>query len=133
MLQRLAVCGVIVGRKHRLCVPVQVVVLWVGTNNYQHTAEQVAGGILAIAELLHSRLPKAKIIVLVSHFANVFLVHQSCVLCMVWLIVYLLMLRTFFFFAFFFRSVAACRSCALSLTRTLSLSLLLLTHCVLTH
>lgn len=42
----------------------KVVVLWVGTNNYQHTAEQVAGGILAIAEMLHSRLPKAKIIVL---------------------------------------------------------------------
>lgn len=59
-----------------VCCPAQVVVLWVGTNNYQHTAEQVAGGILAIAELLHSRLPKAKIIVLVSHFAKVFLVHQ---------------------------------------------------------
>lgn len=43
-----------------------MVVLWVGTNNYQHTAEQVAGGILAIAELLRSHLPKAKIIVLVS-------------------------------------------------------------------
>ncbi|TNM85041.1 platelet-activating factor acetylhydrolase IB subunit alpha2 [Takifugu rubripes] len=42
----------------------KVVVLWVGTNNYQHTAEQVAGGILAIAELLRSRFPKAKIIVL---------------------------------------------------------------------
>lgn len=44
-----------------------MVVLWVGTNNYQHTAEQVAGGILTIAELLRSRLPKAKIIVLVSN------------------------------------------------------------------
>ncbi|XP_070699289.1 platelet-activating factor acetylhydrolase IB subunit alpha2 isoform X1 [Pempheris klunzingeri] len=42
----------------------KVVVLWVGTNNYEHTAEQVAGGILAIAELLTSRLPKAKIVVL---------------------------------------------------------------------
>ncbi|KAM6907295.1 platelet-activating factor acetylhydrolase IB subunit alpha2 [Xenentodon cancila] len=42
----------------------KVVVVWVGTNNHQHTAEQVAGGILAIAELLTSRLPKAKIIVL---------------------------------------------------------------------
>ena len=48
------------------CSCVQVVVLWVGTNNHKHTAEQVAGGILAIAELLTSRLPKAKIIVLVS-------------------------------------------------------------------
>ncbi|XP_062262659.1 platelet-activating factor acetylhydrolase IB subunit beta [Platichthys flesus] len=42
----------------------KVVVLWVGTNNYQHTAEQVAGGILAIAQLLTSCLPKAKIVVL---------------------------------------------------------------------
>nr|XP_020454535.1 platelet-activating factor acetylhydrolase IB subunit beta-like isoform X2 [Monopterus albus] len=42
----------------------RVVVLWVGTNNHQHTAEQVAGGILAIAQLLTSRLPKAKIVVL---------------------------------------------------------------------
>lgn len=49
-----------------LCIFVQVVVLWVGTNNHEHTAEQVAGGILAIAQLLTSRLPKAKIVVLVS-------------------------------------------------------------------
>ncbi|XP_028451292.1 platelet-activating factor acetylhydrolase IB subunit alpha2 isoform X2 [Perca flavescens] len=42
----------------------KVVVLWVGTNNHEHTAEQVAGGILAIAQLLTSRLPKAKIVVL---------------------------------------------------------------------
>lgn len=49
-----------------LCIFVQVVVLWVGTNNHEHTAEQVAGGILAIVQLLTSRLPKAKIVVLVS-------------------------------------------------------------------
>ncbi|KAM9728854.1 platelet-activating factor acetylhydrolase IB subunit alpha2 isoform 1-T4 [Menidia menidia] len=42
----------------------KVVVLWVGTNNHEHTAEQVAGGILAIAQLLTNRLPKAKIVVL---------------------------------------------------------------------
>ncbi|RXN23472.1 apolipo A-I-like protein [Labeo rohita] len=42
----------------------RVVVLWVGTNNHEHTADQVAGGILAIAQLLLSRLPKSKIIVL---------------------------------------------------------------------
>ncbi|CAJ1064190.1 platelet-activating factor acetylhydrolase IB subunit beta [Xyrichtys novacula] len=42
----------------------KVVVLWIGTNNYEHTAEQVAGGILAVAQLITSRLPKAKIIVL---------------------------------------------------------------------
>jgi len=45
----------------------QVVVLWVGTNNHEHTADQVAGGILAIAQLLLSLLPKSKIIVLVSY------------------------------------------------------------------
>uniref|UniRef100_A0A3P9IZD2 Platelet-activating factor acetylhydrolase IB subunit alpha2 n=1 Tax=Oryzias latipes TaxID=8090 RepID=A0A3P9IZD2_ORYLA len=42
----------------------KVVVLWVGTNNHGHTAEQVAGGILAIAQMLTTRLPKAKIVVL---------------------------------------------------------------------
>lgn len=42
----------------------KVVVLWVGTNNHHHTAEQVAGGVLTIAQLLTSRLPKAKIVVL---------------------------------------------------------------------
>ncbi|KAF6728817.1 Platelet-activating factor acetylhydrolase IB subunit beta [Oryzias melastigma] len=42
----------------------KVVVLWVGTNNHEHTAEQVAGGILAIAQMLTTRLPKAKIVVL---------------------------------------------------------------------
>lgn len=41
--------------------------LWVGTNNYEHTAEQVAGGVRAIAQLLTSSLPKAKIVVLVSY------------------------------------------------------------------
>ncbi|KAM9383784.1 platelet-activating factor acetylhydrolase IB subunit alpha2 [Pholidichthys leucotaenia] len=42
----------------------KVVVLWVGTNNHGHTAKQVAGGIFAIVELITSRLPKAKIVVL---------------------------------------------------------------------
>ncbi|XP_047664905.1 platelet-activating factor acetylhydrolase IB subunit beta [Tachysurus fulvidraco] len=42
----------------------RVVVLWVGTNNHEHTAEQVAGGIVTIVQLLISRLPKAKIVVL---------------------------------------------------------------------
>ncbi|KAK5859183.1 hypothetical protein PBY51_003267 [Eleginops maclovinus] len=42
----------------------KVVVLWVGTNNHPHTAEQVAGGIHAIVQLLMSRIPKAKIVVL---------------------------------------------------------------------
>uniref|UniRef100_A0A672PN40 Platelet-activating factor acetylhydrolase IB subunit alpha2 n=1 Tax=Sinocyclocheilus grahami TaxID=75366 RepID=A0A672PN40_SINGR len=42
----------------------RVVVLWVGTNNHEHTADQVAGGILAIAQLVMTHLPKSKIIVL---------------------------------------------------------------------
>ncbi|XP_006642217.2 platelet-activating factor acetylhydrolase IB subunit alpha2 [Lepisosteus oculatus] len=42
----------------------KVVVVWVGTNNHEHTAEQVAGGIVAIAELLTSRLPQAKVVIL---------------------------------------------------------------------
>ncbi|KAF4073355.1 hypothetical protein AMELA_G00257970 [Ameiurus melas] len=42
----------------------RVVVLWVGTNNHEHTAEQVAGGIVTIVQLLISRLPKVKIVVL---------------------------------------------------------------------
>ncbi|XP_071772722.2 platelet-activating factor acetylhydrolase IB subunit alpha2 [Centroberyx gerrardi] len=42
----------------------KVVVVWVGTNNHEHTAEQVAGGVLAIAQLLTSCLPKAKVVVL---------------------------------------------------------------------
>lgn len=64
-LLEIRVCSVKVN-KVSVCGLVQVVVLWVGTNNYEHTAEQVAGGILAIAQLLTSRLPKAKIVVLVS-------------------------------------------------------------------
>uniref|UniRef100_A0A8C7IEK8 Platelet-activating factor acetylhydrolase IB subunit alpha2 n=1 Tax=Oncorhynchus kisutch TaxID=8019 RepID=A0A8C7IEK8_ONCKI len=44
--------------------PLQVTVVWVGTNNHEHSAEQVAGGILAIAQLLTSRLPKTKVVVL---------------------------------------------------------------------
>ncbi|XP_066515218.1 platelet-activating factor acetylhydrolase IB subunit beta [Hoplias malabaricus] len=42
----------------------RVVVLWVGTNNHEHSAEQVAGGIVTIVQVLHTRLPKAKIVVL---------------------------------------------------------------------
>ncbi|XP_030216414.1 platelet-activating factor acetylhydrolase IB subunit alpha2 isoform X2 [Gadus morhua] len=42
----------------------KVVVLWVGTNNHQHSAEQVAEGVLAVARLLTSRLPRAKVIIM---------------------------------------------------------------------
>lgn len=52
----------------------QVVVLWVGTNNHEHTAEQVAGGIMTIVQLLISRLPKVKIVVLVR--------RQKGIVCM---------------------------------------------------
>ncbi|XP_030633557.1 platelet-activating factor acetylhydrolase IB subunit beta-like [Chanos chanos] len=42
----------------------KVVVVWVGTNNHEHTAEQVAGGVVAISQLFISQLPQAKIVVL---------------------------------------------------------------------
>ncbi|XP_043534343.1 platelet-activating factor acetylhydrolase IB subunit alpha1-like [Chiloscyllium plagiosum] len=42
----------------------KVIVLWVGTNNHGHTAEQVAGGIEAIVHLMIQQQPLAKIIVL---------------------------------------------------------------------
>ncbi|XP_072325198.1 platelet-activating factor acetylhydrolase IB subunit alpha2-like isoform X2 [Scyliorhinus torazame] len=42
----------------------EVIVLWVGTNNHEHTAEQVAGGIEAIVHLLNQQQPQAKVIVL---------------------------------------------------------------------
>lgn len=58
--------SVVGSNKLTLCALAKVVVLWVGTNNHDHTAEQVAGGIVAIAQLLTNRLPKAKIVVLVS-------------------------------------------------------------------
>ncbi|XP_078092417.1 platelet-activating factor acetylhydrolase IB subunit gamma [Mustelus asterias] len=42
----------------------KVIVLWVGTNNHEHTAEQVAGGIEAIVHLLNQQQPQAKVIIL---------------------------------------------------------------------
>ncbi|XP_067874812.1 platelet-activating factor acetylhydrolase IB subunit alpha1-like [Heterodontus francisci] len=42
----------------------KVIVLWVGTNNHNHTAEQVAGGIETIVNLLNQWQPQAKVIVL---------------------------------------------------------------------
>ncbi|XP_020381611.2 platelet-activating factor acetylhydrolase IB subunit gamma [Rhincodon typus] len=42
----------------------KVIVLWVGTNNHGHTAEQVAGGIEAIVHLVIQRQPRAKIVIL---------------------------------------------------------------------
>lgn len=43
----------------------QIVVVWVGTNNHGHTAEQVTGGIKAIVELVNQRQPQARVVVLV--------------------------------------------------------------------
>lgn len=45
----------------------QVIVVWVGTNNHENTAEEVAGGIEAIVQLINTRQPQAKIIVLVCN------------------------------------------------------------------
>lgn len=43
----------------------QIVVVWVGTNNHGHTAEQVTGGIKAIVQLVNQRQPQARVVVLV--------------------------------------------------------------------
>ncbi|ELW71054.1 Platelet-activating factor acetylhydrolase IB subunit gamma [Tupaia chinensis] len=42
----------------------KIVVVWVGTNNHGHTAEQVAGGIKAIVHLVNQRQPQARVVVL---------------------------------------------------------------------
>ncbi|XP_013875943.1 platelet-activating factor acetylhydrolase IB subunit gamma [Austrofundulus limnaeus] len=42
----------------------KVVVLWVGTNNHGHTPEQICGGIMAIVQLIHNKLPNAHTLVL---------------------------------------------------------------------
>nr|ACI69705.1 Platelet-activating factor acetylhydrolase IB subunit gamma [Salmo salar] len=50
----------------------KVVVLWVGTHNHGHTAEQICGGIMAIVQLIKDKLPKAYTLVLVG-FSSSFL------------------------------------------------------------
>nr|XP_012303152.1 platelet-activating factor acetylhydrolase IB subunit gamma-like [Aotus nancymaae] len=42
----------------------KIVVVWVGTNNHGHTAEQVTGGIKAIVQLVNERQPQARVVVL---------------------------------------------------------------------
>ncbi|KAK2503149.1 hypothetical protein MC885_021134 [Smutsia gigantea] len=42
----------------------KIVVVWVGTNNHGHTAEQVTGGIEAIVQLVNQRQPQARVVVL---------------------------------------------------------------------
>lgn len=40
--------------------------LWVGTNNHGHTAEQICGGIMAIVQVIKNKLPNAQTLVLVG-------------------------------------------------------------------
>ncbi|KAM9299599.1 platelet-activating factor acetylhydrolase IB subunit alpha1 [Gastrophryne carolinensis] len=42
----------------------KIIVLWAGTFNHGNTAEQIAGGILAIVQWIQRRQPQAKVIVL---------------------------------------------------------------------
>lgn len=42
----------------------KVVVLWVGTNNHGHSAEQICGGIMAIVQVIKNKLPNAQTLVL---------------------------------------------------------------------
>ncbi|XP_045864452.1 platelet-activating factor acetylhydrolase IB subunit alpha1-like [Meles meles] len=42
----------------------KIMVVWVGTKNHGHTAEQVTGGIKATVELVNQRQPQARIMVL---------------------------------------------------------------------
>ncbi|XP_030640532.1 platelet-activating factor acetylhydrolase IB subunit gamma isoform X1 [Chanos chanos] len=42
----------------------KVVVLWVGTNNHGHTAEQISAGIQAIISVINHKLPNAHTVVL---------------------------------------------------------------------
>ncbi|XP_062818779.1 platelet-activating factor acetylhydrolase IB subunit alpha1 [Anolis carolinensis] len=42
----------------------KIVVVWVGTNNHGHTAEQVTGGIEAIVRLVREQQPQAQVVVL---------------------------------------------------------------------
>ncbi|XP_069803199.1 platelet-activating factor acetylhydrolase IB subunit alpha2 isoform X2 [Dendropsophus ebraccatus] len=42
----------------------EVIVLWIGTNNHENSADEVAGGIEAIIKLINTLQPQAKIIVM---------------------------------------------------------------------
>ncbi|KAG8143468.1 hypothetical protein E2320_000694 [Naja naja] len=42
----------------------EIVVLWVGTNNHGHTAEQVAAGIESIVRVINQQQPQARVVVL---------------------------------------------------------------------
>lgn len=42
----------------------KLIILWVGTNNHGHSAEQICGGILAIVQVIKNKLPQAHTLVL---------------------------------------------------------------------
>ena len=48
----------------------QVVVLWVGTNNHGHTPEQICEGIMAIIQVIKNKIPHANTLVLVGFFSD---------------------------------------------------------------
>lgn len=56
----------VVTSKDILCSLFQAIVLLVGTNNYDHTAEQVSGGILEIIATIQQKQPSAHIVVMVK-------------------------------------------------------------------
>lgn len=49
----------------------QVVVLWVGTNNHGHDPKQICSGILAIVQVIKNKLPNARTLVLVGFCSSV--------------------------------------------------------------
>lgn len=49
----------------------QVVVLLVGTNNVSHKPDQIADGIISIAQAVRSKLEEAHIVLMVSTSAQV--------------------------------------------------------------
>lgn len=62
--------------------------LWVGTNNHGHTAEQICGGIMAIIQVIKNKLPHARTLVLVGFFClhslkEVLIYLPACLLKMI--------------------------------------------------
>lgn len=54
-----------------------MIVLLIGTNNHDHTAEQVAGGIVEIVSALQQKQPQSQIIVMVTDFVALFSFSSS--------------------------------------------------------
>ena len=55
----------------------QVIVLLCGTNNHDHTAEQVSEGILEIVRTIKEKQPQAQVIVLVSDTYSLLTSHTQ--------------------------------------------------------